>query len=51
MSFESIIYFVLIPVAVWVFARIIFTAYFKSKANYLKEFFSHGNDQQTKDQD
>lgn len=44
MTFENLIYFVLIPIAVYGLARIVFTAYFKSKANYLKEFFHHGND-------
>lgn len=49
MSFENTIYFVLIPIAVYGLARLVFTAYFKSKANYLKEFF-HGNSE-TKDPD
>jgi hypothetical protein len=51
MSFENIIiYFVLIPIAVYGLARLVFTAYFRSKANYLKEFFHHGNSE-TKDPD
>ena len=42
MSLENIIYFVLIPIAVYGLARIVFTAYFKSKADYLRRLF-HGN--------
>lgn len=37
-----LLYFIAIPIAVYGLSRIIFTAYFKSKANYLRRFF-HGN--------
>jgi len=48
MTLENLILFVLGPVAVYGLARLVFTAYFRSKADYLRRFF-HGDIDQTKD--
>lgn len=36
---------VLVPVAVYGISRIVFAAYFRAKADYLRRYF-HGNDQE-----
>ena len=40
---QQVVLIVLAPIAVYGLARLVFTAYFRSKADYMRRFFSHGN--------
>ncbi len=39
MQFEQILLIVLVPLAVYGLARLVFAAYFRSKADYMRRFF------------